>query len=193
MNRSKIAALFAVVALLAGCSKDMASSTYTSSGVTGKVLKGTIISARAVKIKAHDKLEDNTAGGLAGGALGAVGGAAVGNGTGSVAAAIGSAVVGAVAGAYIQDSISTSDGMEYIVKLDDKNLKAAQPNTRKTIKENEKSLVSDDMKASVSTETQTDMVSVVQAADPALAEGSAVYVIYSDDRPRLVPASKKVQ
>jgi outer membrane lipoprotein SlyB len=193
MNCSRIAALVAIMALLAGCGKDMSSNTYTSSGTSGKVLKGTIISMRAVKIKEHDKLQDNTVGGLAGGALGAAGGSAVGNGSGSVAAAIGSAVVGAVAGAYLQDTLSTSDGVEYLVQLDNKNIKTVQPRTKKTIRESESSLVSDDMKGSISTETQTDIISVVQAADTTLAEGSAVYVVYSDDHPRLVSASKKSQ
>ena len=193
MPHSKIALFIAAVLALTGCSRDMGSDTYVQSSAAGKVLKGTIISERPVKIKAHDKLQDNTAGGLAGGALGAAGGSAVGNGSGSLAAAIGGAVIGAVAGAYAEDALGTSDGMEYVVQLDAKNMRKAGPDHKKKVSERINGNVESDINSSMDLDTQTDMISVVQKADPALTEGSKVFVIYSDDRPRLAPASKTVK
>jgi len=183
----KIAVLAALMLALSACAKDTASDTYTTSSTGGKVLKGTIISARAVKIKEHDKLQDNTVGGLAGGAAGAVGGASIGHGNGSIASGIGGAVIGAVAGAFIQDALSTTDGMEYLVKLDAKNMRTSSPNHKKKVTEKTNGGVEADLNSSTDVDTQTDMISVVQKADPALSEGSLVYVVYSDDRPRLVP------
>ena len=190
MSQKMIAMLAAVMVLLTGCAKDLGGDTYTSNGTAGKVLKGTIISARAVKIKDHDKLQDNTIGGLAGGAAGGVGGAAIGHGDGSIAAAIGGAVIGAVAGAVIQDQLGTSEGMEYVVKLDAKNMRAAGPQHKKKVTEKNNGGVQADLNDSTDVDMQTDMISVVQKADPALVVGGPVYVIYSDDRPRLAPVPK---
>ena len=187
MSPKLLAFFTAVMLVLTGCSRDIASDTYTTSSTGGKVLEGEIISARHVKIKDHDKLQDNTLGGLAGGAGGAVGGASIGNGTGSIATSIGGAIIGAVAGAYVQDALSTTDGMEYLVKLDEKYIRDADSRTKKMIKESGKASVRDDMKMSIDTNTQTDIISVVQKADPVLAEGSRVYVVYHDDRARLEP------
>jgi len=193
----KAIVLIAVAALLSGCSRDMSSNTYTQSSAAGKVLKGTIISTRTVTIKEHDKLQDNTTGGLAGGALGAAGGSAIGNGTGGIAAAIGGAIIGAVGGAYVQDALGTNEGIEYIVQIDsgyvDKG-DAAMAGTGKKIKENSSGgIVQDDVATSVNTNMKTDMISVVEKADPALVTGSRVFVIYSNDRPRLTPIPANVQ
>ena len=187
MRFAKILTLIAVVSVLTGCGRDMASDTYSDSATAGKVLKGTIISARAVTIKSHDKLQDNTVGGLAGGAGGALGGSEIGHGDGSIASAIGGAVAGAVAGAYVQDMLSTTDGMEYLVKLDAKHARKDSAAHKKIVRESIKGGTMADMNASTDIDTQTDIVSVVQKGDPALKEGSAVYIVYHDDRPRLVP------
>jgi len=190
MSRKIIAILAAASFMLAGCGRNMAGDTYTAGSASGKVLEGKIVSMRPVTIKDHDKLQDNTAGGLAGAAAGGVGGASIGHGNGSIAAAIGGAVIGAVAGAYAQDALSTSEGMEYVVKLDKQyvgNDSGSKHN--KSVKESTKGSVSDDVNTSIDSNAHTDMLSVVQAADPALKAGSKVYIIYSNDRPRLAPVT----
>ncbi len=183
----RIALALAISLTLSACGKDMASDTYTQSATSGKVLQGTIVSARAVKIKGHDTLGENTMGGLAGGAGGAIAGSSIGQANGSLGAAVGGAVIGAIAGALVEDAVSTSDGTEYLVKLDPRYARNADSRTSKHIRESTKASVADDLKLSIDTNLQTDIVSVVQKDDPALAEGSRVYVVYHDDRPRLVP------
>ncbi len=46
--------------MLTACARDMSSDVYTSGAASGKVLEGTIVSARPVTIKENDKLQDNT-------------------------------------------------------------------------------------------------------------------------------------
>lgn len=177
------------VILLASCAKNMNSDVYTEGSTPGKVLEGTVINARTVTIKAHDKLQDNTAGGLLGGAGGAAAGSAIGHGNGSLAAAIGGAIVGAVAGAVAEDALSTQQGTEYLVKLDKKYIQQYDLTSRK-IQAKAGSPVEQDIVNSTNVGTKTDIISVVQANDPAIKAGSHVYIIYTDDRPHLVAEAK---
>jgi len=182
---SIITPLILCALLTTSCARNIGSNVYTDSATPGKVLEGTILFTRAVTIKAHDKLQDNTVGGLGGAAAGGLAGAQVGHDNGSLASGIGGALVGAVAGAYLQDALSTSEGMEYIVKLDAKYMQQnPQPSKKTSIKSTPSN--EDTIKSSIDTDTKTDIVSVVQASDPALHEGSHVYIVYNDDRPRLV-------
>ena len=57
---------------------------------------------------------------------------------------------------------------------------------RKRVIASAKTGVEQDMVNSSSVGTKTDIVSVVQATDPGLQAGSRVYIIYNDNRPRLV-------
>ena len=50
--------------------------------------------------------------------VGGVAGRNVGGGSGRVAGAVGGAVLGGLVGAAMQDSLSTSKGLEYTVKVD---------------------------------------------------------------------------
>jgi outer membrane lipoprotein SlyB len=168
----------------------MNSNVYTENSTPGKVLEGKVINARAVTIKAHDKLQDNSTGGLIGGAGGAAAaGSAIGNGSGSVASAVGGAIVGAVAGAFVQDALSTQDGVEYLVKLD-KEYEQEYDKINKKIQSKAGSPVEQDMVNTINVGSKTRIVSVVQAADAEIKVGSHVYVIYTDDRPHLVAESK---
>jgi len=180
----KIMSLMLCAGLFASCAKNMNSNAYTEGATAGKVLEGKIISMRNVTIKAHDKLQDNTLGGGAGGGAGALAGSQVGRGNGSIAGAVGGAVIGAVAGALAQDALSTQDGVEYLVKIDKKYMQEYAKISRK---EGSAKTVAQDM-ASADAATKTDIVSVVQTADPQLHKGSHVYIIYNDDRPRLTAA-----
>ena len=168
---------------LAACGRDLASNTYTEGSTSGKVLEGVVISARPVTVKAHDKLQDNGTGALMGGAAGGVAGYQAGNGRGNTATTVGGALIGAVAGALIEDAVSTTEGMEYLVKLDAQY--ANDPNTKQTTVEFKRTKGND---PNISTNSQTDIVAVVQKADASVGVGSRVYVVYSGDRPRVVPA-----
>jgi outer membrane lipoprotein SlyB len=171
---------------LSGCARDLDSSTYVDSSTVGLVLEGVVISARPVKVKGADKLGNNKTGMLAGGAAGAVGGSMVGQGGGQVAAAVGAGLVGAALGALAESELSTSDGIEYIVKVSKENL-GANDRSNSSVNFGNNS-VDNKLKNSVQTSMKTEMISVVQGKDVILPVGQKVYVIYSDDRPRLVAA-----
>lgn len=180
------ALLLSILALTA-CARQMDADTYSSSASVGKVLKGTVLSARLITIKDNDKLTDNSTGMLAGGAAGAAGGSAVGSGNGNTAAIVGGGIAGAVIGALVEDQLSTQSGTEYIVQLD--STKASISNKKEKLAISEAGSIDADIKESINVaETATDAISVIQTDDVPLAPGQRVLVIYHDDRPRLVPA-----
>ncbi len=184
-------AVSGLLLLLTGCGRDIGGSTYTSGNTVGKVIYGTVISARPVTVKDNDKLENNTLGGVAGGALGGVGGSGIGKGNGQNLATVGGVIAGAVLGAAIQDQLSTSDGMEYIVQLDKAQKKSpAAAGSVSTSKYNisGRDSVADDIKDSIDVaQTESDAIAVVQRDEAPIAVGSRVVIVYSDDRPRVVP------
>lgn len=182
-----IAALSMIMLALTGCTRNLSSSTYTQGAVSGKVLQGTIVSARAVTVKAHDRLDQNGMGVLGGGVAGGYLGSQVGGGKGQVGSTVAGALAGAVAGALIEDAMTTGEGMEYLVKIDGKHARKANSKTYKSTKYIGVVNAGDDVKQSIDTDMETDIVSVMQEGDPALHVGSRVYVIYNNDRPRLAP------
>lgn len=180
----KVAVLGAMLLTLSACGRNMNSNAYVSSSTSGKVIEGTVISARPVVIKDSEKLGQNTTGG----ALGAVGGGVIGNqfgsGGGNLAATVGGAIAGAVIGAVVEDQLSTSDGFEYVVRIDSGKSKSSKTKTSRRIN----SKVSDDVQDSINVaDTETNMISVVQGNDVVFHVGQRVFVVYSDDRPRLTP------
>ena len=176
-----------LVLVISACSRNMNSGTYTSSSAGGVVLEGTIVSARAVTIKETDKLQNNTLGGLAGGAVGGVAGHSVGNGSGQAIATVGGALVGAVAGAFAQDALGTDQGMEYIVKLAPGN---TPPEKTVTVHHVRDTSVEDKVKNEIKTQgTSSTLLSVAQGKDVIYTPGQHVYIVYSDDRPRITAAS----
>lgn len=182
----QISILLCAALLVTGCARNMNSNTYSSSSAGGMVLEGTVVSARAITIKDNDKLQDNALGGIAGGAAGGIGASNIGKGSGSTAATAGGVIAGAVIGALIQDELSTSQGMEYVVKLKDTG-DVEDKETRITYSKGNK--VEDQIKSKIKTKgTKSSLVSVIQGMDQVFVPGQKVYVIYSDDRPRLAPA-----
>lgn len=178
--------LLCALIALSGCQKNLSSNVYTEGSVAGKVLEGKIISARPVTIKAKDKLQDNTTGGVLGAGAGLAAGSAIGNGSGNTGAMVGGAILGAIAGAMIEDAASTQEGMEYLVKID-KKYRQEYRSITKRINVSSKQGVNGDIVASTDVSNKSDIVSVVQAAEPGLGVGKRVYIIYSDDRPRITP------
>ncbi len=172
----KIFSILSLISLLAGCARDLSSSTYSSSSTLSLTLEGVVIDARQVTIKDNEKMSDNTAGMLAGGVLGGVAGSGVGQGTGNDLAIVGGAIGGAIAGAAIEGALSKQKGIEYIVKVDTSKLKSTyyEGNAQ--------------MRSAISAATTSGVITVVQAADNPVAVGQNVYVIFSDNRTRVVAA-----
>lgn len=116
--------LFLLIGIfISGCARDLSNSMYVSDSTTNFTLEGQIVSVRPVTIRDADRLQDNTAGMATGALVGGVAGSGVGGGSGRAGGAIGGAVIGGLVGAAMQDSLSTSQGLEYVVKVDISNVK----------------------------------------------------------------------
>lgn len=189
--RLKSFALAAICAVTLGaCARNMDSNVYTSSSASGKAIEGVIVSARPVTIRENERLQDNALGGLAGGVAGGVVGSTIGKGSGNTLATVGGALAGAVAGAAVQQQLGKSQGYEYVIRVSPKY--AHQHNSVYRSHERvdvNNSRPSQDVSSSVSVSpSQTDLITVIQSDKTLLQPGQRVLVIYSDDRPRVVPA-----
>lgn len=189
----KFTAILTAAIALSACGRNLDSSTYTSGAPVGKVVYGTVISARQVTIKDNDSTDENVVGGLAGGALGGVAGSTIGGGSGKSLATIGGVIAGAMIGAAAEDELSTSTGTEYIVQLD----KAPSAKASSTYRKQERldinagSAVSDDINQSIQlNDMASDAIAVIQQDQVMIAPGSRVAVIYSDDRPRITQIAR---
>lgn len=189
-NLSKLVTTLTLVGfVLSGCARDMGSNVYTSSAVTGKVIEGTVISARAVVIKDSDKLGDNTMGMLGGGLIGGLGGNLLGKGKGNSLATAGGAIAGAAVGSMIQDRLSTSNGMEYVVRIAPQYRSEIPTTVNKTVISSGNQSVDDEVKGATSVATtKTDLISVVQGADTVYTPGQKVLIMFNNDRPRITGA-----
>jgi outer membrane lipoprotein SlyB len=175
---------------LSGCARNMDSGTYVSSDAAGVVVEGVVVSARPVTIKETDKLQDNALGGLAGGVAGGAIGNTIGGGSGKTVATVGGAIGGAVLGAMIQDQLSSSDGMEYVVKVSKQNQNTdGRTYTSKDSISINGSKIQQKITDNLDTNMKTELISVVQGKDVVFQPGQRVYVIYTDGRPRLTAAN----
>lgn len=174
---SKTLAFFTITVLLSGCARDLSSDMYTSDSTLSLTLEGVIVSARPVKIKESDKLDDNSKGMLAGGAMGAVLGSNVGHGKGNTAAMVGAGIAGAALGTVIEGKLKESKGYEYLVKVDPTAIKSDYYEGNAA------------MRNAIAAATTSGLITVVQAADKILGEGQRVYVIFSGNRTRVIPAT----
>lgn len=168
--------IITILALLSACARDLSSSTYSSSSTLSLTLEGVVLDTRQVTIKDSEKMSDNSAGMLAGGVLGGVAGSGIGQGTGNDLAIVGGAIGGAIAGAALEGALSKQKGIEYIIKVDTSKLKSTyyEGNAQ--------------MRSAISAATTSGVITVVQAADNPIAAGQKVYVIFSDNRTRVIPA-----
>ena len=124
-----------------------------------------------VRIVGGSTLDASSSGGevsvVAGAGLSTVGNVAV----------VGGALAGAALGGVMQDKLSQKAGYEYIIKVDTSKLKSKyyEGNTA--------------MRNAISAATTSGVVTIVQGTDTMLKTGQKVYVIFSDDRTRVIPAS----
>ncbi len=173
----KLFAFVTLLSTLSGCARDLSSSTYTSSSTLSLTLEGKVLSVRAVTIKENDKMGDNTGGMLAGGVMGAALGSGMGKGSGKGMAMVGTAIAGGLAGAALQGALSKDKGFEYIVKVDTSKLKSTYYEGTAA------------MRNAISSATTSGVVTIVQGADNPISVGQNVYVIYSDNRARVIAAN----
>lgn len=192
MTLLRNAVLFtAVIAMATGCGRRLGGDVVTSNNTVGKVVYGTVISTRQVTVKDTERMQDNVLGGAAGGVAGGIAGSSIGGGTGKGLATVGGAILGAVAGAALQDELGTSSGTEYVVMLD--SASAANNMTQKRdYRVTGSNSVKNDINQSIQVNDQvTQTIAVVQQDETIIAAGTRVMVIYSDDRPRVVPMPRQ--
>jgi outer membrane lipoprotein SlyB len=176
----KISLLISIVLLtsiVSGCARDLSSNVYSSGSTLSLTLDGKVVAVRQVTVKENDKLGNNSGGMLAGGVAGGVLGSTVGSGNGQTVAVVGGALAGAALGAVVEDKLGTAKGYEYVVKVDTSKLKSNyyEGNTA--------------MRNAISSATTSGVVTIVQGADTVLSVGQKVYIIFSDDRTRVVAAN----
>lgn len=114
-----MAAFLVGLMLLGGCAPRVGGSDYDSSTVrtAQNVNYGTVADVRVVRIN-DDSGTNEAIGTVGGGVVGGVLGSMVGGGTGRTLATVGGAVLGAGAGYAGGKALSTQDGYEITVDLD---------------------------------------------------------------------------
>lgn len=102
---------------LAGCARSQSPDVYSRGEVGAKVEveDAVVLSVRDVEIEGTR----SNIGAAVGGAAGAVGGSYAGNRRGAVLGAIAGAVVGALVGAVAEEAVTSREGVEYLVRLED--------------------------------------------------------------------------
>lgn len=116
MKKTLLMVMGVVTLLMGGCVRNISSSSYEAStvGSAGITYPCTVVSVRKVLVE-----EENLSGGtLAGGAAGMAIGQTIGQGSGQVLATVAGGLIGAAAGAAAQKSMSSQEGFEYTVKLE---------------------------------------------------------------------------
>lgn len=117
------ALLFLSTILLTACMQDSRSGKVYSrdqARVTHSVYYGTILRVEDVVIEGTSE----GAGTLAGGAMGGVLGSTIGGGSGRAIGAVGGAILGGLAGAAVEKDLTTTQGVELEVELDNGELLA---------------------------------------------------------------------
>lgn len=120
MNKyALLLALPLTAAGIAGCASDI-DSNYYSTGSVGQVSQAqgcTVVSVRPIKVSTQ-----NGAGTAIGGIAGGIAGSQIGGGnTAHLLGAVGGAILGGFAGNAAQEGLTSQQGYEYIVRLDNGN------------------------------------------------------------------------
>ena len=120
MNKyALLLALPLTAAGIAGCASDI-DSNYYSTGSVDQVSQAqgcTVVSVRPIKVSTQ-----NGAGTAIGGIAGGIAGSQIGGGnTAHLLGAVGGAILGGFAGNAAQEGLTSQQGYEYIVRLDNGN------------------------------------------------------------------------
>jgi outer membrane lipoprotein SlyB len=111
-----IGSTLAVTLLLGGCGPDLSPNAYSASdvGVASRVVKGTIVAIRPVKIQ-----QNSGVGALGGAVAGGAAGSLIGGSTAvNIVGATGGALVGGLIGNEAEKQFRKDVGYEYIIQLD---------------------------------------------------------------------------
>ena len=116
--------------LVGGCARNISSNAYSDStvGEASRTFRGTIASVRTVQV-GPDQLDKNVVGGGIGTLAGGVAGNQFGKGHGNLAMTAGGAILGAVAGAYAEKELKTQEAFEYIVRLNNGEMRTVVQGT----------------------------------------------------------------
>ena len=129
----KIALVLVGVSLFSGCSRETSSDVYDNQhfGEAATTYSGTVMQMRQVTVKNGEGWQDNSTGMFGGGLAGALLGSTIGHGDGAVLATVAGGLAGATGGAAFEEHMKTQKAIEYIVQLDNGELKtivqAAEP------------------------------------------------------------------
>lgn len=121
MKKFAMLLILPALLLLNACAADIGANQYDSSAVgsVNRTLLGRVVSVRQISVADSDR--------SAGTAIGAIGGGLAGSqiGSGSTAGilgAVGGALIGGAAGNYAQKGLSSQNGYEYVIQLDNGGL-----------------------------------------------------------------------
>ena len=108
--------VFAAALAVSGCARDLSPYVYSRDEVGSKVdiQEARVISVRNVQIEGTR----SGVGAVAGAAAGGIGGSYAGRGRGGAIGAIAGAVIGGLLGAAMEGAVTGSEGIEYLVQLD---------------------------------------------------------------------------
>ena len=116
MKKLAIVLILPLAIMLNACTSRIGANEYStgSTGEVNRVMKGRILSVRAVNIES-----DSPMGGIVGAGAGGVAGSMLGgNDATSILGAIGGAAIGGIVGDAAGGAMSSQGGYEYVVELD---------------------------------------------------------------------------
>jgi outer membrane lipoprotein SlyB len=122
------------------CARQMSPDVYDA-GAIGQVentYSGMIVSVQKVGVQDGDRLQDNALGGIGGGVAGGMLGSTIGHGTGSLLGQIGGGIAGATIGALTEHELKREKALQYIVQLENGELKTIVQGTKPHLQEGEK-------------------------------------------------------
>ena len=128
--------------MLAGCARSLSPDVYSRDEVGSKVEveDAVVVATRDVKIEGTQSNVGAGAGAVAGGVGGAV---AVGRNRGAATlGAVAGAIIGAIAGAAVEEAATSSEGVEYLVRLNDgETVAVVQPKGATTLAPGDRALL----------------------------------------------------
>ncbi len=121
----KIALVLLSISLYSSCNRETSSDVYDTQnfGEATTTYPGVITNMQEVTVKNGEGLQDNTTGLLGGGLAGALLGSTIGRGDGAVVATVAGGIAGATGGAAFENELKKDKAMQYIVQLDNGELK----------------------------------------------------------------------
>lgn len=121
----KIYAILTAMLALTSCARQTSSDVYDSQhfGEAQTTYAGVIMQLRDVTVGNGEGLQDNTAGILGGGVAGVLLGSTIGRGAGTVVAEVAGGLAGATGGAALEQGLKKQNAIEYMVQLDNGDLK----------------------------------------------------------------------